>query len=157
MSSSRLASAERMTNKRNSTNQRLSPKRRFNGCSAFKKKGLVRRPRASIFPNLRQNLQPSAYEKDLLSFNDGARHYRRAFFCYGYFPDCVRAVHSPFTLGDAQFRNTNSRWTAGELGRHRRWRWFARRKHLCRRRKLRHVSGHLIWYADELDRAQSAN
>src|SRR5882724_13501575 len=102
---------------------RIEPPARLNRCSARphgrwsrstnslvqKKTRLaadLRRPHLAIPPNLKADLSTPAYEKDFLSFNDRARHYWRAFFCYGYFPGCIRALHDPFTLSDAEFRNT---------------------------------------------------
>src|SRR3989442_2502516 len=157
MHSSRLASAERMTRRPNSRNQRSSRKKRFDVCNAFRENGLDRRPTSPTFPNLRQNLQGSAYEKDFFFLNDRARHYWRAFFCYGYFPDCIWVLRGPPTLSAAQFWNTQSRRPAAELGRHGRWRRFAGRKHLRRRRKLRHVRSNVIRHANKLDWSEGAD
>src|SRR4029077_7656486 len=148
MHSSRSVSAERMTKRRNLRSRKFWRKERSNGCSAWRKKtGSMRQPQTPVVPNLRRNLQRSAYEKDLLHFNDGARHYRRAFFCYRYFPDFIRSVHIPLTLSDARFRNTEFWRPSRELGGHGSRRRVAGRKHLCRRRQLRHLHANLIWYA----------
>src|SRR6266581_2341173 len=145
MLSSRSASVEPMAKRRNSRNRRSSRKKRFNGCSWFQKKfALTRQPLSPNFPNLRQNRTTSAYEKGFLHFNDGARHTRRAFFCYGYFPDCIRGLHRPFAVGDAYLWNAQSRRPTTELGRHGGGRRVARRKHVCRRRKLRHVLDYVV-------------
>jgi hypothetical protein len=87
-------------------------------------------------------------DEEYLPFNDRARHYRRAFFCHGYFRYCIRTVHRPLTFGDAQFRNTQSGRPSRELGWDGEWWRFGGRKHLCRRRKLRHVQSDLIRYAN---------
>src|SRR5437899_8843033 len=157
MHSSRLASAERMTRRPNSRNQRSSRKKRFDVCNAFRENGLDRRPTSPTFPNLRQNLQGSAYEKDFFFLNDRARHYWRAFFCYGYFPDCIWVLRGPPTLSAAQFWNTQSRRPAAELGRHGRWGRFVGEKALLGSGNGRPVRGNVVGDSTKLGRLEGGD